>query len=314
MLDPVQEVCFDLGITADVEPLELAGVVFQGYDDHQLVFEERWSARVLRQKTGEANLQVDPGTGIALRSLHFMVHGYEALTHMDITVIAQSPGQEELSQAQLTLPVETYETKTDLHFPLRGAWWVIQGSDRSDRHKQEVFSQTYAMDFVKLGADNQIFRGSGTRLEDHYSWDQPVYATAGGKIAYVIFDLPDLVPGAAPDPRMFRDDPRRYLGNAVALSHGNGEVSYFACLQQASIAVNEGEMVKRGALIGRVGNSGFSPGPHLHFHLMQGPNPFIDQGLPLKFSHFSAGGQYFEQPITVPTRMIVTTMEESATP
>ena len=108
-----------------------------------------------------------------------------------------------------------------------------------------------------------------------------------------------------PDPRMFRDDPRRYLGNAVALSHGNGEVSYYACLQQASMAVNEGELVKRGTLIGRVGNSGLTPGPHLHFHLMEGPNPFIDQGLPMKFSHFSAGGQVFETPITIPTRMIV---------
>ncbi len=313
-LGPVQEICFDLGITADVVALEVAGVVFQGYNDHQLVFEERWPARVVRQKTGEANLRVDPGTGIALRSLHFMLQGYEALTHVDVTVIAQTPGQEEPTQAQLTLPVEIYETKTDLHFPLRGAWWAIQGSDWSDRHKQEVFSQTYAMDFARLGTDNQIFRGDGTNLEDHYSWDQPVYATAGGKIAYVIFDLPDLAPGAVADPRMFRDDPRRYLGNAVALSHGNGEVSYFACLQQASLAVNEGELVKRGALIGRIGNSGLSPGPHLHFHLMQGPNPFIDQGLPLKFSHFSAGGQFFEQPITIPTRMIVFGAEEAATP
>jgi hypothetical protein len=38
---------------------------------------------------------------------------------------------------------------------------------------------------------------------------------------------------------------------------------------------------------------------------MEGPNPFIDQGLPVKFSHFSAGGQYFEKPMTIPTRMIV---------
>jgi hypothetical protein len=48
-----------------------------------------------------------------------------------------------------------------------------------------------------------------------------------------------------------------------------------------------------------------SPGPHLHFHLAEGPHPFIDQGLPPLFSHFWAGGQYFEQPATIPTRMIV---------
>jgi murein DD-endopeptidase MepM/ murein hydrolase activator NlpD len=95
------------------------------------------------------------------------------------------------------------------------------------------------------------------------------------------------------------------LGNAVAISHGNGEVSYFGALQQASLAVNSGQMVRRGDLLGRVGNSGLSPGPHLHFHLAEGPNPFIDQGLPFKFSHFEAGGQWFTDPITVPTRMIL---------
>jgi hypothetical protein len=39
--------------------------------------------------------------------------------------------------------------------------------------------------------------------------------------------------------------------------------------------------------------------------VMNGPNLFIDQGLPFKFSHFSAGGQLFEEPTTIPTRMIV---------
>ena len=66
-----------------------------------------------------------------------------------------------------------------------------------------------------------------------------------------------------------------------------------------------GQIIKRGALLGRVGNSGLSPGPHLHFHLAEGPHPFLDQGLPAEFSHFWAGGQYFEQPVTIPTRMIV---------
>ena len=37
-------------------------------------------------------------------------------------------------------------------------------------------------------------------------------------------------------------------------------------------------MIRRGALLGQVGNSGNSPGPHLHFHVMNGPNLFIDQG------------------------------------
>ncbi|HHY55289.1 MAG TPA: M23 family metallopeptidase [Chloroflexi bacterium] len=305
ILQPMQEVAFDLGVTATDRPLELRGVVFQGYHDHQLIFEQQWPARIIAQRLGSSDLSIAPGAGIALRGLHFMAPAYETLTHIDVTVIARAAGRATDAQHSLQIPVRFHEQKTDLHFPLRGAWWAIQGADWSDRHKQEVFSQAYATDFVRLGPDNRFFQGDGMKLEDHYSWGQPVYATAGGKVAAVIYDMPDLAPGAAPDPRLFRGDPRRLLGNAVAISHGNGEFSYYGALQQASLAVNEGQIIRRGALIGRVGNSGMSPGPHLHFHLAEGPNPFIDQGLPMRFSHFEAGGQWFEQPMTIPTRMIV---------
>lgn len=304
-IGPVQEVVFDLGITANSGDITVTGIVVKGYNDHQLLFEQRWPARVIQQRMGETDLKIAAGTGLALRSLHFMLHGYEQLTHVEVTVVGKIEADGEPTQADMQIPVRYHNNKTDLHFPLHGAWWTIQAADWSDQHKREVFSQTYALDFVKLGPDNQFFRGAGLALEDHYSWNQPVYATAGGKVAYVGYDMPDLLPGAPPDPRMFRDEPRRLLGNAVAISHANGEFSYYGSLQQLSIQVREGEMIRRGVMIGRVGNSGHSPGPHLHFHLMEGPNPFIDQGLPVKFSHFSAGGQFFEEPMTIPTRMIV---------
>ena len=157
----------------------------------------------------------------------------------------------------------------------------MQAGDWSDFHKTEVYSQTFALDFVKLGSRRaHTPRGPDAILSDHYSWRQPVYAAAGGKVAYVCFDMPDMAPGAIPDQAVMRGDLRRLLGNAVAISHANGEFSYYAHLQQASLQVNEGELIRRGALLGRVGNSGNSPGPHLHFQVMNGPNLFIDQGLP----------------------------------
>lgn len=304
-LDIMQELCFDLGVTADDAPLDIAGVVFQGYHEHQLLFEQRWPARIILQRLGERDLHIEPGMGLALRSLYFQIQGYELLTSVEVIVLAAIPNQVDLAHATLEIPVRFHTNLTDLHFPLAGAWWAIQGSEWTDQHKREVFSQPYALDFVKLGADNSFFAGNGLRLEDHYSWNQPVYAAAGGKVAAVTYDLPDLPPGAIADPRMFRDDPRRTLGNAVAISHGNGEFTYYACLQQASLEVNEGQLIKRGARLGRIGNSGHSAGPHLHIHLAEGPNPFFDQGLPIKFSHFSAGGEQFNEPITVPTRLIV---------
>lgn len=305
-LGPVQEVAFDLGITALGTSFVLVGVVIRAYAGHQLLFEQRWPERFIRRKTGLDDLEIPEGTGIALRSMLFQLHGYEPIDMIELTAVGKRLDTQEDRQAALRVPVEHPQQKTDLHFPLSGTWWAIHGADWTDLHKQEVVSQPYALDFVKLGHDSQIFRADGMVLEDHESWNQPVYAAAGGKVAYAAYDMPDQLPGAPPDPRIFRNDPRRLLGNAVAVSHGNGEFAYYAHLQQASLYVRYGDMVRRGQLLGRVGSSGQSPGPHLHFHLMNGPNLQLDQGLPMKISHFSAAGQFYEQPVTIPSRMIVT--------
>lgn len=162
-LAPIQEVAFDLGVTATDTALELAGVVIQGYNDHQLLFEQRWPARIIRIRLGEENLRIEPGTGLALRSMHFQLHAYEALTSIEVIVLTQVDGNEELEHASLEIPVQFHTNKTDLHFPLREAWWAIQGSDWSDLHKQEVLSQAYAVDFAKLGPDNRTFADRGWR-------------------------------------------------------------------------------------------------------------------------------------------------------
>ena len=310
-IGPVQEIALDLGITAHDGDIELQGLVFQGYGGHQLLFEQRWSAGIIRQRTGEEDLTISEATGLAVRSLQFLLHGYERLSYVEITAVgrtqatATAAGTGQRIQAHCQSPVIYHEQQTDFYFPLAGAWWAVQAGDWSDFHKTEVYSQPFAVDFVKLGPGGRTHQGNGRVLSDHYSWNQPVYAAAGGKVAYVCFDMPDMAPGAIPDQAVMRGDMRRLLGNAVAISHANGEFSYYAHLQQASLEVNEGEMIRRGARLGRVGNSGNSPGPHLHFHVMNGPNLFLDQGLPVQFSHFEAGGQSFVDPMTIPTRMIV---------
>jgi murein DD-endopeptidase MepM/ murein hydrolase activator NlpD len=54
-------------------------------------------------------------------------------------------------------------------------------------------------------------------------------------------------------------------GNYVVIDHGMGLLSYYAHLN--SVAVKELEMVKQGEIIGYMGSTGFSTGPHLHFAL-----------------------------------------------
>ena len=57
-----------------------------------------------------------------------------------------------------------------------------------------------------------------------------------------------------------------HFGNLVKISHLNGEyLTYYAHLHKAS--VTPGQFVKRGELIGYMGNSGRSTGPHLHYEV-----------------------------------------------
>ena len=54
-------------------------------------------------------------------------------------------------------------------------------------------------------------------------------------------------------------------GNCIFLDHGHGVIS--AYLHLSSVLVKEGQVVKKGDIIGKVGSSGIASGPHLHWGL-----------------------------------------------
>jgi len=67
-------------------------------------------------------------------------------------------------------------------------------------------------------------------------------------------------------------------GNAVLLSHGGDIFTYYAHMNK--VFVKKGQNVEQGQMIGTVGNSGKSTGPHLHFELiikkrLYDPVPFM---------------------------------------
>ena len=65
-------------------------------------------------------------------------------------------------------------------------------------------------------------------------------------------------------------------GNFTTIAHGNGLTSSYA--HQTSYAVGVGDQVKRGQVIGYVGTTGLSTGPHLHFEARVNGMPYRPKG------------------------------------
>jgi murein DD-endopeptidase MepM/ murein hydrolase activator NlpD len=87
------------------------------------------------------------------------------------------------------------------------------------------------------------------------------------------------------DPK--RDDLQSLSGNYVLLETRDG-YALIAHAQTGSIQVSPGDPVKVGQVLARVGHSGNSTAPHLHFHLMDHRDPLRAQGIPCCFREYEA--------------------------
>jgi murein DD-endopeptidase MepM/ murein hydrolase activator NlpD len=81
---------------------------------------------------------------------------------------------------------------------------------------------------------------------------------------------------AAADGRVIYSGWRGGYGNAVIIDHGGGVATLYA--HQSSIAVGYGDVVNGGDVIGYIGSTGLSTGPHLHFEVRENGTPVDPAG------------------------------------
>ncbi|WP_420858597.1 M23 family metallopeptidase [Marivivens marinus] len=90
-----------------------------------------------------------------------------------------------------------------------------------------------------------------------------VLAAAPGTVRAVRDDMPDILQGQPGAP----DTTGRECGNGVVIRHGGGWESQYCHMALGSITVQPGDRVAMGQPLGRIGLSGQSEFPHLHFEL-----------------------------------------------
>jgi peptidase M23-like protein len=193
-----------------------------------------------------------------------------------------------------------------VELPLRDEWLVERTpANRIPSHGTDLLGQRYAYDLVRTDhrpgfhlhpAGTLRWFLIGGRTRDCYGWGQPVHAALDGVIL-------EAVDGVAERQwlHVVREswfavkntlgfarrglDPARLAGNHVIMGTA-GTYALYAHLAPSSVVVTRGQQVSAGEVIGRVGHTGNSTAPHLHFQLMDSADPLQARGVPCAFAAY----------------------------
>lgn len=152
------------------------------------------------------------------------------------------------------------DSSTPIHLPFFGEWTVTQAHNGEYTHKD---AWRHAWDFEITDEHGKTFGNKGDYTKDYYCFDKFVVAPADGQIEAVVDNIEDNIIG--------EKNLEHNWGNTIVIKHHDRLYSKLSHLKQGSIDVKEGNKVKKGDILARCGNSGYSPFPHLHFQLQETP-------------------------------------------
>jgi hypothetical protein len=189
-----------------------------------------------------------------------------------------------------------------VEFPLRGEGWVAVNSpaDRIPSHGTNVLGQRFAYDFLMADQRTRLHYHPagwlrtlliGVPTRECYAWGQPIHAPLDGQIVQAVDGIAErsrIYPvreGVLALKNALTFTPARLpsiLGNHVIVRSGD-LFAGFVHLAPGSVTVRKGQAVQIGDVIGRVGHTGNSTTPHLHFQLMDAADPTVALGVPCAF-------------------------------
>ena len=186
--------------------------------------------------------------------------------------------------------------------PVRsGLWLAMEGCcDFNTHHRRGLLTvdgnmvvpQRFAIDWILLDRQHRAWVGNPARLSSYFSYGQPEIAVAAGKVVIARDGIPNSPPPHDPTPPPLA----RLTGNYVELRLSPGIYVTYAHMKPGSVRVHAGQHVRRGQLLGELGNSGNSATPHLHLQV-QVTKSFVSDGLPYVFDRFDLLGEITE-PVT----------------
>lgn len=211
-------------------------------------------------------------------------------------LLVSGPGGEEQA-VETKVALSGYQARTVLSFPFHGHGVITQGGASDGGHGNQ--SGQFAIDAIGLTPMYAPQLATGDENAAAAGWGRVIVAPAAGMVVRVRTDRPDQPVTGRSDPAYMlpefqgRGDP----GNHVVIDHGNGEFSMLAHMQADSVLVSVDQLLAAGEPLGRLGNSGDSTFPHVHYQLMDGPDWTVSDALPYRFTDMPARlfrGTWFE--------------------
>jgi hypothetical protein len=224
--------------------------------------------------------------------------GFARIESMDFEVRYGCNGVWE--SAKLTVPVTDYRCRGKYTFPFRQRHQLFHTDNPvSVTGHRTCRAEEFAVDMVAARQrhdGNLVTRieGATNSVRDYLIYGADVHAIGDGVVTRVSNLFPDALLDTIDEGYSVRKAQAvsemsvkigRWAsdGNYVVIDHENGEYSHYCHLKENSIAVQAGERVQQGQVIGCVGNTGNSSVPHLHLHLMDAPFEAQANGLPILF-------------------------------
>lgn len=175
-----------------------------------------------------------------------------------------------------------------------GRWLNVDGCCFAGTHRSVITSgnglqlhkiETFAIDWVGLDGSD-VFTGDGTKNTDYVGYGTDIHSATAGTVVSVRDGNPEPEPNQPP----ILAGPADFSGNSVVVQVAEGVYALYAHLQSGSVAVAVGDTVAPGQLLGKLGNSGNTTAPHLHFQLSDGPDAVTSNSLPFVIDSYQLVG------------------------
>ena len=225
--------------------------------------------------------------------------------HFELTA-ASMPAPVPMTPAALSYtvaPIKLSLPPIEIGAPLTGSRWVaingccgLGGAHRGSGLSANggiFYGQRFAIDWMRLDEGGRLVHGDPADVHNYADYGVDVLSVADGTVVDMLSTLDDQPPGQLPDPKTITI--QNVDGNHVIVDLGHGVYAFYAHMEKNSIPVALGQHVKRGDVLGKLGNTGNTSAPHLHFHLMDGPSPLASNGIPYIIDSFALAGQIPEE-------------------